>query len=76
MKAVREADRKRRQTDGIARALRAKKRKIDAEKKAMQNAAKEELEREREKLSKAYTLEAVQGDDKVKKKTVSICWNV
>ena len=71
LKAVREADRKRRQTDGIARALRAKKRKIDAEKKAMQNAAKEELEREREKLSKEYTLEAVQGDDKVKKKKTS-----
>ena len=76
LKAVREADRKRRQTDAIARALGAKKRKIDAEKKERQNAAKEELEREREKLSKEYTLEAVQGDDKVKKKTVSICWNV
>ena len=68
LKAVREADRKRRQTDGIARALRAKKRKIDAEKKERQNAAKEELERQREKLSKAYRLEDVQGDDKVSKK--------
>ena len=68
LKAVREADRKRRQTDGIARALRAKKRKIDAEKLAMQRAAKDEFEREREKLSKEYTLEAVQGDDKAKNK--------
>ena len=41
MKAVREADRKRRQTDGIAKALRAKKRKIEAETLAMQKAAKE-----------------------------------
>ena len=66
--AVREAVRKMWQSDAIARALGAKKRKIDAEKKERQNAAKEELEREREKLSKEYTLEAVQGDDKVKKK--------